>query len=516
MALLKSYTCSKCGGILIFDSDQEYFDCPFCGTRFDAVDFHGEELLSQAIACLAQRDFVAAKDKYQLILGNDPYNFEALRGLVLCEAGLTSPEELKDPDNFKKNGVESVDRVIDYCFNNSDGAQASYFSTLDKMASLVKDIKTLENERSVVKKDENRGRFKRASTNYEVLHRYRIGTTVALAVMLVLSLIYTTAKLLMLGSDDSSVGIYFIMPILFFLVYGVYMFVFTIKGLKAEKPYKEVARIGATEGMTVHNRIEDIKASYAEEYEKLVKFEADLGKAEELDNASAASNAESEKRTITADPSKTVICSKCGAQLALNNDKRVYECNSCGVAYGISLFFGLPLEKALDSMNHGNYQDAEQRFTNILMADPSDFEALLGLILCKGRWTNISGIKAAEELTPTSIKRIQMLVAESAGQALPEDKQYFEDLNNLLSALVDCTSVDYKIKTTSKQIGDYDAKERVYASVQSSDDNFDRKEKMLLDRSLKELNEKKSSAERNLTSLKNKLLCSRSDSMLTK
>lgn len=516
MAVLKSYTCSKCGGVLIFDSDQVYFDCPFCGTRFDVVDFHAEELLSQASACMAQKDFVAAKDKYQMILGNDSGNFEALRGLVLCEAGLISPEELKDPESFKKNNVDSVDRVIDYCFMNSDGAQASYFSTLDKMVSLVKDIKSLDNELCVVKKDENRGRFKRASTNYEVLRRYRKGTTVACAVMLVLSLVFITAKQLMMGSDDSPVGIYFIVPILLFLAYGVYMLAFTIKGIKAEKPYKEVARIGATEGMTVHNRIEDIKASYAEKYEKLVKFEADLGKAEELDNASDASNAESEKRTITADPSKTVICSKCGAQLALNNDKRVYECNSCGVAYGISLFFGLPLEKALDSMNHGNYQDAEQRFTNILMADPSDFEALLGRILCKGRWTNISGIKTVEELTPTSIKRIQMLVAESAGQALPEDKQYFEDLKNLLSALVECTSVEHKINMTSKQIGDYDAKKRVYASVESPDDSFDRKEKMLLDRSLKELNEKKSSTERNFTSLKNKLLCSRSDSLLTK
>lgn len=30
MARLKSYTCSKCAGVLVFDGDQEYFDCPFC------------------------------------------------------------------------------------------------------------------------------------------------------------------------------------------------------------------------------------------------------------------------------------------------------------------------------------------------------------------------------------------------------------------------------------------------------------------------------------------------------
>lgn len=42
MARLKSYTCSKCAGVLVFDGDQEYFDCPFCGTRFDVLDFHGK------------------------------------------------------------------------------------------------------------------------------------------------------------------------------------------------------------------------------------------------------------------------------------------------------------------------------------------------------------------------------------------------------------------------------------------------------------------------------------------
>ena len=48
MAGLKSYTCSKCAGVLVFECDQEYFDCPFCGTRFAALDFHGTEVMDQA------------------------------------------------------------------------------------------------------------------------------------------------------------------------------------------------------------------------------------------------------------------------------------------------------------------------------------------------------------------------------------------------------------------------------------------------------------------------------------
>ena len=32
----------------MFDSDQEFFDCPFFLFLFDAVDFHDEEILNQA------------------------------------------------------------------------------------------------------------------------------------------------------------------------------------------------------------------------------------------------------------------------------------------------------------------------------------------------------------------------------------------------------------------------------------------------------------------------------------
>ena len=108
MALLKSYTCSKCGGVLYFDSDQAFFDCPFCGNRFDIVDFHGEEILAQAEECLKQKDFVAAKEKYNMMLSRDEYYFTALRGLVFCEAGLASADELKDPDNISRNNLSNV------------------------------------------------------------------------------------------------------------------------------------------------------------------------------------------------------------------------------------------------------------------------------------------------------------------------------------------------------------------------------------------------------------------------
>ena len=514
MALLKSYTCSKCAGVLIFDSDQSYFDCPFCGTKFNVVDFHGDELLAQAAACLAQNDFIAAKDKYNSVLENEPDNFEALRGLVLSEAGLPSPEWLCNPTNFKKNNISSINKFIEKAKARTKGAEASYFRKLSELVGLVNDIKTVENERYVVKADANKGKFKSASSSLERARTSRKVTTIAFAFVIFLSLIGGFVRLMQ--ADAASFLSALILSFFEISLYVGYLVIFNIKAGKAEKPLRETVRIGATENMIAHNKIDAITAKYAAEYSNLLAIQAECGKAKTKSETAEEAAPAKAQDDVVADPSKTVLCAKCGASLALNNEKRVYECNSCGVAYGISLFFGLPLEKALNAMNNGNYSDAEQRFTNILMADPANFEALLGRILCQGRWTNISGIKSADELSPAVIKRIQMLVKESGEKALEEDRSYFEELDNLLTALVDCASADHKVEITKKQIGDYEAKERVYASVRSSDQSLERKELMLLNRSLKEYTEKQSSCNRHFTGLKNKLICMRNDSMLTK
>lgn len=101
MSLLKSYTCSKCAGVLMFDSDQEFFDCPFCGNRFDAVDFHEDEIMAQAGESLKEGAFSSAKEKFCSILEKDPSDFEALKGLILCDMKASDVESLESPDWIK-------------------------------------------------------------------------------------------------------------------------------------------------------------------------------------------------------------------------------------------------------------------------------------------------------------------------------------------------------------------------------------------------------------------------------
>ena len=128
MATLKSYTCSKCAGILTFDSDQEFFDCPFCGNRYDIVDFHADEVLDQAGSCLKQRSFSAAKEKFGQVLDNDPQNFDALLGSVLCVLNLPSAEKLEDSDNLSGRDMTEAKKMLNNAKRLSTGEKADYFA----------------------------------------------------------------------------------------------------------------------------------------------------------------------------------------------------------------------------------------------------------------------------------------------------------------------------------------------------------------------------------------------------
>ena len=56
---------------------------------------------------------------------------------------------------------------------------------------------------------------------------------------------------------------------------------------------------------------------------------------------------------------KSYTCSKCGGSLELDGTKKLYLCSHCGVAYGYSLFFGNPMQKAVELLKYGEFEEAE-------------------------------------------------------------------------------------------------------------------------------------------------------------
>ena len=98
MTLIKSHSCTKCGGVLIVHNDKQQYECPYCGIFYDYEYFRLRDILEQAAASQKVLQYDSAKEKYEFILKKDPHNFIALRGILLCESGINRPELLSDPD----------------------------------------------------------------------------------------------------------------------------------------------------------------------------------------------------------------------------------------------------------------------------------------------------------------------------------------------------------------------------------------------------------------------------------
>ena len=165
------------------------------------------------------------------------------------------------------------------------------------------------------------------------------------------------------------------------------------------------------------------------------------------------------------DASQNVTCAKCGAGLVLDKEKRVYQCDHCGVAYGVSLFFGLPMEKALNALNTGYYKDADLRFSNLLMVDSADFEALLGRVLSAGRWTKVSGIKLSSDLEEKELEAVETRLEEAGRDASEKDKPFFKKMEELVSFFKPYQENKKELDSLNAAVADMEVKADVYATA---------------------------------------------------
>ena len=456
MAVLKSYTCSKCAGVLLFDSDQEFFDCPFCGTKFNAVDFHGDEILDQAKDCLKKRSFDAAKDKYLIVLDNDPQNFDALLGIVFCELKISSAEELNDRSVLLNRDLIPAKKALINAKRQLPKNEADYFDKIMDLIGLHEKITKYE-KRKIELLSSNAAQI---SINNKLLEghredRYRDRSeTVHRWWPLILIVMPFLAFVELLPSTW--------MIVLFFscLIGGVVLAIvlLTIRDKKKDEAFNPAHVLE----QTFERKIKGYESDYSLEYEKLDGLYPEThsaGKAvDELVKISSFNGAD-------IDAGKVISCSKCAAKLILDKEKRVYQCDHCGVAYGVSLFFGLPMEKALDSINTGHYSDAKKRFDSILMSSPSDFEALLGRMLCEGKWTKISDIDLSDDLSITEVREIKKCLAEAIERTSDDERSYFAELEKLISVYEENFYNAEDLEQIDAEIDKFDIETDVFAEA---------------------------------------------------
>ena len=154
MAIVKSNLCKQCGGLLDIDLDRQVYICPFCGVTFDYEYFREDNVKELARKAMKRNEFGAAKDAYEFMLKKDPHDFEALRGLFLCDNRWRTIHSIANTDNIR---FKADDKVLANACDNCLPKDKFYFEKIKEAAQLVEDYR--ENRRQLKKthseKDKN-------------------------------------------------------------------------------------------------------------------------------------------------------------------------------------------------------------------------------------------------------------------------------------------------------------------------------------------------------------------------
>lgn len=151
----------------MFDSEQEFFDCPFCGTKFNAVDFHEDEIKVQAEESLKKEAFSSAKEKFNLILESDPSDFDALKGLILCDIKAASLESLETPAVFDPVDIVSLKKLITRSKKQASIKDAEFFNQLTVMIDLSDRLKMYQNSINSLYDEDTRAEINKSFNDIE-------------------------------------------------------------------------------------------------------------------------------------------------------------------------------------------------------------------------------------------------------------------------------------------------------------------------------------------------------------
>lgn len=453
MAKLNSYSCSKCGGILNFDEGMELFACPFCGNEFGVVDLHRGEIIAQAEAALRRRKFDTARDIYKTLLAKNPRDFEALLGMVLVAGKLLSVDSLEDIEKAKDCDFKSAR----YSLRAAQAAdsETDYFNRLSELLKLAEEYKNAKLERTEATR-EARMKFqgiadmevqveedKERQNEIIKIVFDRLYPLAAWAVMFILVLVISATG----GEGNAPFFVLLpivIVPVIFFVIRYFY---FEAKKKVLAAPEERDIVSGHRTAETLMMKAQELNAKY---YEKLQQLKA-IDPTVNGYTPPAPAKVEAGPDPFV-DVTKNVTCAKCGGQLFLDKEKRLYECKFCGVGYGTSLFFNDPLKKARTALKATDYTEADQRFLHILMVDNQDFEALVGRILCAGRWQSIYDIDLEDKLLPFMEDHLTDRTDEAVQHSSEEHKDFFFDMQKIVTIYVNWAHLDQQLKSAQNAV----------------------------------------------------------------
>ncbi len=356
MTLIKSHSCTKCGGVLIVHNDKQQYECPYCGIFYDYEYFRLRDILEQAAASQKVLQYDSAKEKYEFILKKDPHNFIALRGILLCESGINRPELLSDPDRTVRLLPATLLRVQKMA--DQDGK--AYFYRL----SLLRELAT----------------FIRGNKQQQI------------------------------SLDKGAVKIY--------SKFGTV-------------PLNNAQRSG--ELAKIRSRLSKFNKEFAKLYAQLQELEPDEVKEETKRQASEkqATYGNEKQAFLKIAPS----CASCGGEVLVNLNRQVYECPFCGLTFDFDFIRDeTVLSEVKDAFEKQQYVKADALYEHILAADPSNYEALRGRIMCSTKTQDLQSVMADPEsfAHKVYIPAFKELSEEAFAACEDCDRPYFEGFKNLV------------------------------------------------------------------------------------
>lgn len=445
MKKLISYTCSRCGAALNIENTQEVFDCPFCGNEFNYADLHRKELLEDAKLSLHNMEFVAAKEKYDMVLSAQPQNFEALLGLVLCAGNFMSVESLRDIDTAIKYPLSSVSKALEDVKERAAADDVPYFENMLETVMLADKYKTeLANKQAVLQNSDAGARKVLHIINdqenaedrtVEVL--FGDGTSDS-APMLVMAIALICSFAFMFAEPLILLGV----PIFIVLIIAIAVLRRVINNKRKSAIREKLKTVHAQEA-EANKSVNELKEYYTKSFSELRKRKINAPeehKAPEYNPSAAIVPANASSVS-----GKTLTCATCAGALVFDNGRNIYRCDHCGVAYGSSLFAGDPVENAIRALRNNEYTEADQGFVLRLMLDPKDPGAHRGRILCAAHVTNFGKIRKPYKLTAMTAKRMRERIDAAIRNVAEQDRDYFM----LISELID--TYEYEIERSNKR-----------------------------------------------------------------
>ena len=428
MAKLRSYSCAKCAGVLNFDEEQELFDCPFCGNKFNLIELHRDDLIGQAESALRRLRFDTAKQKYEAMLVKNPRDFEALLGLVLADGNIVSTEVFKDINKLKDCQLGFAKVALRKAKAASEENTAYFDKAVFQKALADNDYKV------------DLAREESKETLLELTRQWFAPG----AFIIALFLCYRLSEM---DSFDWVLPMFLIIAFIIASIFAIHYFYFERKKTRYANMVGSKINRSHDEAESLSDEAKKIRREYFEKYKEL----KDLDPTVDGYTPPAASKVDAGTDPFV-DVTKTVNCAKCGGQLYLDKEKKLYECKFCGVAYGTSLFFNDPFSKAKKALEAVDYTEADQRFSHMLMVDPHNPDALLGRVLCAGRWQNTSDIDMEDKMLPFMEEHLKDRTDEAVQHSGEDKKAFFENLKATVTCYINWAHSEQEIKSAKNAI----------------------------------------------------------------